>query len=212
LTIATSFRDTTARGRGARLNRSPVRPMASAFPNIPGDFPLIRNRILVPFVAALSFTSASPAAEFPRGARPFEDCLGTAMAARPGRVVKVEFKTVGDRKAYEFDIQGNDAVSWDVECNADTAELVSIEHEVDSASDPLFSSKAGIDEAQARRIVSEQYPGTIEEIEYEVEEDGAASYEFDVDANDGTQTKIEVDAATGKIIEVDREIWQVGFE
>jgi uncharacterized membrane protein YkoI len=186
--------------------------MALAIPLIPGEPPLIRNWIVVPFVATLSFTSASLAAEFPRGARPFEDCLGTAMAARPGRVVKVEFKTVGDRKAYEFDIQGNDAVSWDVECNADTAELVSIEHEVDSASDPLFSSKAGIDEAQARRIVSEQYPGTIEEIEYEVEEDGAASYEFDVDANDGTQTKIEVDAATGKIIEVDREIWQVGFE
>lgn len=55
-------------------------------------------------------------------------------------------------------------------------------------------------------------PGTIEEVEYEVEENGAASYEFDIVNDKGVETKIEVDAASGKIIETATEEWEIGEE
>ncbi|MCG3200855.1 MAG: hypothetical protein NFCOHLIN_00717 [Gammaproteobacteria bacterium] len=157
-------------------------------------------------------TSLAVAATVERGARPFEDCLGVALEHKAGRVIKVEFKTVDARKAYEFDIMDSDGKAWDVECDADAATIVSVEREVDSVADPLFAAQAKISESQARRILTQQYPGEIEEVEYEIEESGSASYEFDIAAGDGTQTKVEIDAATGEIIEADHELWQVGFE
>lgn len=168
-------------------------------------------RTLCP-ILLLSITGTAAAGDIARGTRPFEDCLGTALQRQPGRVIKVEFKIVDGRSAYEFDIQGNDGQSWDVECDADRASIVSVEREVDSAADPLFSAQAKVSEAAARKTVAVEHPGMIEEVEYEIEENGSASYEFDIAEPDGTQTKVEVDAASGKIIEVDRELWQVGFE
>jgi uncharacterized membrane protein YkoI len=160
----------------------------------------------------MTLSAAAVGADIHRGARPFEDCLGAAIERKAGRVIKVEFKTVDARKAYEFDILGSDGKAWDLECDADTATIVSVEREVDSVADPLFAAQAKIAESQARRILAQRYPGEIEEVEYEIEESGDASYEFDVAAGNGTQTKVEIDAATGEIIEIDRELWQVGFE
>lgn len=160
----------------------------------------------------MTLSAAAVGADIHRGARPFEDCLGAAIERKAGRVIKVEFKTVDARKAYEFYILGSDGKAWDVECDADKATIVSVEREVDSVADPLFAAQAKITETQAREILAREHPGEIEEIEYEVEEDGKASYEFDIAGKDGTQTKVEVDAATGAIIEVDNELWQVGFE
>lgn len=174
-----------------------------------GGCELAKSIIVVASVFVTSLTAAAPVE---RGARPFEDCLGAALERKAGRVIKVEFKTVDARKAYEFDIMDRGGKAWDVECNADTAAIVSVEREVDSVADPLFAARARITESQARRILAQQYPGEIEEVEYEIEESGSASFEFDVAAGDGTQTKVEIDAATGEIIEVDRELWQVGFE
>ncbi len=50
------------------------------------------------------------------------------------------------------------------------------------------------------------------EVEYEIEENGDASYEFDIVNDKGVETKVEVDAATGKIIEVAIEEWEIGIE
>lgn len=153
------------------------------------------------------------AAEFARGARPFEDCLGASLSRQLGRVVKVEFKhTPAGRSIYEFDIQGADGRSWDVECDADTGAVIGVEREVDSTADPQFAAQVRVIEAEARATVAAKHPGEIEEVEYEIEEDGGATYEFDVRGTHGEQTKVEVNAATGEIIEVDQERWQVGFE
>ena len=56
------------------------------------------------------------------------------------------------------------------------------------------------------------YPGVIEEVEYELESNGDASYEIDLVSADGTEFKIEVDAATGDIVEVSVEAWEIGQE
>jgi Peptidase propeptide and YPEB domain len=39
-----------------------------------------------------------------------------------------------------------------------------------------------------------------------------STYEFDILGKDGQETKVEVDAASGKIIEVHVEDWQIGEE
>lgn len=49
------------------------------------------------------------------------------------------------------------------------------------------------------------------ETEYEIESNGDASYEFDIKTPDGKELKMEVDAATGKIVENgEEEIYQIG--
>jgi uncharacterized membrane protein YkoI len=52
----------------------------------------------------------------------------------------------------------------------------------------------------------------VTETEYEVEPDGKASYEFDITGADGKEYKVEVDAATGKIVEESEEAYQIGKE
>jgi uncharacterized membrane protein YkoI len=49
-------------------------------------------------------------------------------------------------------------------------------------------------------------------VEYDIEEGGKATYEFDIATKDGKEMKVEVDASSGKIIEKNLELWQVGLE
>ena len=47
-------------------------------------------------------------------------------------------------------------------------------------------------------------------MEYEIEEMGQASYEFDSDTDKtGKQIKVEVNATSGNIVEAKRELWQI---
>jgi uncharacterized membrane protein YkoI len=55
-------------------------------------------------------------------------------------------------------------------------------------------------------------PGEIVEVEYEIESNGNASYEFDIKTDKG-EVKLEVDATSGKIVEEKQtEIYQIGKE
>ena len=67
-------------------------------------------------------------------------------------------------------------------------------------------------EADAKATALAAHPGTVVETEYEIESDGKASYEFDITEADGEEVKVEVDAATGKIVETSYEIYQIGKE
>lgn len=143
----------------------------------------------------------------------FEKCMTAALEERPGEVVKVEFKNEEGAHMYEFDIRGTDGSDWDVECNAHRGLVSEVEREVDSVKHPLFKAKAKISEADARKIALEIYPGEVTEVEYEIEPNGAASYEFDIDTTiAGQEMKVEVDATSGEIVEANREIWQIGLE
>ena len=86
-----------------------------------------------------------------------------------------------------------------------------LEQEVE-ANDPKFTSVAKVSEEEAKATALAARPGTIEETEYEIEPDGKASYEFDIVTADGREYKIEVDAATGKIVEHNEEAYQIGKE
>lgn len=143
----------------------------------------------------------------------FEKCMQAALDERPGQIVKVEFKNEDGAHMYEFDIRGTDGSDWDVECNAHRGLVSEVEREVDNVNQPLFKAKAKISEAEARKIALAIYPGEITEVEYEIEANGSASYEFDIDTTiAGQEMKVEVDATSGEIVEANREIWQVGVE
>lgn len=143
----------------------------------------------------------------------FEKCLAAALVERPGQVVKVEMISVESDHVYEFDIRGIDGSDWDISCDAHRVVISEIEREVDNVNHPLFKSKAKVNEAEARKTALAVYPGEIVEVEYEIESNGAATYEFDIDTTmGGQQMKIEVDATSGDIVEAHSELWQVGLE
>jgi len=75
-----------------------------------------------------------------------------------------------------------------------------------------FKKNSKVTEKQAIDIGLKAYPGIVQEVEYEIEENGDASYEIDIINDKGEETKVEVNAANGKIIEVSKEEWEVGEE
>lgn len=159
--------------------------------------------------ALLAISSSAFSAENPHK---FEACMKAALEERPGEIVKVEMKNEEGAHVYEFDIRGNDGSDWDVECHAHRGLIAEVEREVENVNHPLFKAKAKVNEADARATALAIYPGEITEVEYEIEPNGAASYEFDIDTAIGHEMKVEVDATSGEIVEANREIWQIGLE
>lgn len=141
-----------------------------------------------------------------------EDCMHAAVAKRAGEVVKLEFKEERGAPTYEFEVLGSDGKSWELECDAMTGRITEEEQEVADADDASFKAKAKISLEQATKTALAAHPGEVVEVEYEIESDGNASYEFDIKTQSG-EVKLEVDAATGKIIEDnEKELYQIGKE
>lgn len=140
-----------------------------------------------------------------------EQCEKTVLGKFPGKVVKVELKREHGTPVFEFDVQGADK-AWDIECNAKTGKITEEEQEVANAEDPLFKAKAKLSADEAKAIALKKFPGEVVETEYEIESNGAASYEFDIKTKKGKEMKVEVDATSGKIVEANQELWQRGSE
>jgi uncharacterized membrane protein YkoI len=138
-------------------------------------------------------------------------CVKAALTKHDGKIVKVEFKSEKKTGVYEFDIETPDGKAWDIECDARTSKITEIEEEV-KADDARFVALAKVSEADAKATALAAHPGSVVELEYELEPDGKASYEFDILEADGEEIKVEVDATTGKIVEVSYENYQIGQE
>jgi uncharacterized membrane protein YkoI len=138
-------------------------------------------------------------------------CVKAALNQKDGKIVKLEYKSEKKTGVYEFDIETPDGKAWDVECDAKTSKVTEIEEEV-KKDDPRFVALAKVTEEAAKATALAKHPGTVVEVEYELESDGKASYEFDILEADGEEVKVEVDATTGKIVEVSYEIYQIGQE
>ncbi len=150
-------------------------------------------------------------------------CARAAMDRQAGSFVKVEVETSGTSteqgqpgpgiSLLELEIRAADGSEWELTCDEKSGRIIEVEREVKDASDPLFKTKARITEEQARATVLAAHPGEIVEVEYEIEASGAATYEFDVKQQTGPgELKVEVDATTGKIVELRREDHQIGSE
>jgi uncharacterized membrane protein YkoI len=169
------------------------------------------KRILI--ASAVLMTASTFAMADTHNPHRFEKCMEAALEERPGNIIKVEFKNEEGAHMYEFDIRGTDGADWDVECNAHRGLISEVEREVENVNHPLFKAKMKINEADARKVALAIYPGVITEVEYEIEPNGAASYEFDIDTKiAGQEMKVEVDATSGEIVEANRELWQIGLE
>jgi uncharacterized membrane protein YkoI len=180
------------------------------------------QRLAVVGLAVLGATAGRTAhAQGARGS--LETCAAGALAKHPGQFVKLELETAAqsveanrqppDTPLYELEVRVADNDEWEFTCLETTGKIVEIEREVPSADDSLFKAKAKVSVADAKQTVLAAHPGTITELEYEIEANGAATYEFDVRPATGTdEHKVEVDATTGKIVEWRREHYQIGIE
>lgn len=162
-------------------------------------------RARVAALAVLLTPAAAPA-------QSFEACLAAVLEARPGQVVKVERKRTGTRERYEFDLRDRAGADWALVCEPGSARILEIEREVTTAGHPDFAAAARHDEFAARQAALARVEGVIREVEYEIESDGGATYEFDIVDADGVETKVEISAATLEVRERSVELWQVGLE
>lgn len=138
-------------------------------------------------------------------------CLMGALNKHDGKVVKLEYKTERKVAVYEFDIETPDGKSWEVECTVKDSILTEFEEEV-QADDARFTALAKVSVEDAKATALAAHPGEVVEVEYELESDGKASYEIDILEADKEEVKVEVDATTGKIVEVGYESYQIGRE
>lgn len=141
-----------------------------------------------------------------------ESCVQAVKKEKAGELVKLEKLNAAGKISYELELRDVNQAEWEYICDADTGKITERESEVNDSNTLVFKSKAKLTEEDAKVVALKAYPGTVEEVEYEVEENGAASYEFDIVNDKGVETKLEVDAATGKIIENAVEEWEIGEE
>ena len=162
-----------------------------------------------------SLFSASAMAEHggikPNNSDSLGKCVVAALSKHDGKIVKLEMKSEKKTALYEFDIESADGTAWDVTCNVKTSKITEVEQEV-KADDAKFKALAKVSEADAKATALAAHPGTVAELEYELESDGKASYEFDITEADNEEIKVEVDATTGKVVEVSYEVYQIGKE
>jgi uncharacterized membrane protein YkoI len=172
-------------------------------------------------VTLLLAGSAGVAAQEPAGS--LARCLQAASAKQAGTFVKVEVEVaVSSTEAgaaakgaalLELEVRDAQGKEWDLTCDEKSGKIIEVEQEVASATDPAFQAKAKVTEDEARKTALAAHPGTVVEVEYEIEANGAASYELDIQPTSGTgEIKVEVDAATGKLVEHRRELYQIGIE
>ncbi|WP_031431920.1 PepSY domain-containing protein [Methylomicrobium agile] len=141
-----------------------------------------------------------------------EKCIAAAQGIKKGDMLKLEKLKVDGKPLYELEIRDAEGKEWEFMCDADSGHITEQESEVDKAHDKPFKSKMKVGEKEAADIALKAHPGKIEEVEYEIEDNGDPSYEFDIVDDKGVETKVEVDAVTGKIIETSTEDWEIGEE
>ncbi|MCD2451425.1 PepSY domain-containing protein [Methylicorpusculum oleiharenae] len=165
---------------------------------------------LISVAMLLSFNAAMPVSA--AGDQALEECLAAVKKDKIGTVLKLEKLNVSGKPFYEVEVKDANGFEWEFMCDASTGKITETESEVADPKSQAFNQKAKITEEDAAAVALKAYPGKIEEVEYEIEKDGSASFEFDIVNDKGVETKVEVDAATGKIIEVSIEEWEIGEE
>lgn len=159
-------------------------------------------------ILGLSLTSLNAVA----ADQALESCIQAVKKEKPGDLIKLEKLNVSGKGSYELEVSDANRQEWEFVCDADSGKITERESEVINPNTQAFKKNAKITEEDAAAIALKANPGTIEEVEYEIEENGGASYEFDIINDKGVETKLEVDAANGKIIETAVEEWEIGEE
>jgi uncharacterized membrane protein YkoI len=153
--------------------------------------------------------STAPAAAVAASNAGIESCAKAALAQAPGELLQATLKSEPEGRVWEFEIKQADGKLFDIECSDSAGTIVETETRVASAADPAFAAIAKIDEAAARAKALAAKPGTVERVEFELEAEGKASYEYDIKTADGDY-RVEVDAASGEVVETSAELLEIG--
>lgn len=156
-------------------------------------------------ILAISFTTSAQAAD-----QGLEKCILAVQSQKAGTLIKLEKLNVSGKAVYEFELKDKNGFEWEFMCDVNSGKIIKTQSEVSSVNSQAFKVKMKVTEEDAAAIALKVYPGVIEEVEYDIEENGDATYVFDIVDDKGAETKVEVDAATGKIIEVAIEEWGIG--
>lgn len=161
--------------------------------------------------AALVFSigNASAIEGMPKTKVSMEECLVAALEEVPGRVKEVELSVENGVPHYEFEIVANGRET-EIECDAMTGKIVEMEWENENMDLDAFLAKAKVSPSQARKIALQRVPGKIVRMDLETTSTGVMSYEFEVMGRDGKELDVEVDAISGAIIEVERDVYELG--
>lgn len=143
---------------------------------------------------------------------PIERCLDAVKHQTLGQFVKVEGLEMDSQGIYEIEIRNSSGTEREFLCEAATGRIIETEIEVESRDDPRFEDRRKVDLETAQKRALDRFPGKVAEIEYELESDGRATYEFDIVDESRREMKVEVDATSGEIVETAREKWQIGEE
>ncbi|MGZ8166020.1 MAG: PepSY domain-containing protein [Methylobacter sp.] len=141
-----------------------------------------------------------------------DNCIAAIQKQQPGEFIKLEKLNVAGKPFYEIEIKDAKGFEWEFMCDANSGKITETESEASSVDDDAFKKNLKVTEKEAIAIALKAYPGTVQELEYEIEENGDSSYELDIVTDKGVETKVEVNAANGKIIEVSTEEWEIGEE
>jgi len=155
--------------------------------------------------------AAASASVFAAG-QSIDTCIAAIQKQKPATLVKLEKLNVSGKPFYEFEVRDAQGTEWEFMCDAVSGAITETESEVTNAESELFKKHLKVPEKEAIAIALKVYPGTVQEVEYEIESNGDASYEIDIVSAKGVETKVEVNAADGKIIEVSTEDWEIGEE
>ncbi|MBA4285689.1 MAG: peptidase [Xanthomonadaceae bacterium] len=160
--------------------------------------------------AAVSAPAAdAPATVVANSNAGIESCAKAALAQAPGELLQATLKSEPEGRVWEFEIRQADGKLFDIECSDSAGTIVETETRVASAADPEFAAIAKIDEATARAKALAAKAGTVERVEFELEAEGKASYEYDIKTADGDY-RVEVDAASGEVVETSAELLEIG--
>lgn len=141
-----------------------------------------------------------------------DNCMAAVQKQQTGDVIKLEKLNVEGKTVYELEVKDDKGMEYEFMCDANSGKIIEKETEVQSATDEAFKKLATVTEEEAKATALKAHAGKITEVEYEIEANGNPSYEFDIINDKGAETKVEVDAITGKIIETATEVWEIGEE
>jgi uncharacterized membrane protein YkoI len=138
-------------------------------------------------------------------------CQASVQRIFSGKVKSISASQEDRRLVYEFEGTAPDGSKWRAECDSITLKVTETEREV-AATDAEFAKQVKLDEATARRMCVSAFPGEVVATRHIIESDGAAVYEFDIATGRDVLVRIEVDAATGAVVEVNPVIWSMSVE
>ncbi len=151
-----------------------------------------------------------------------EQAQKIALERVKGTIEDGELETENGILIYSFDIRNEKGTITEIQVDAKTGKIVSVEeenaeqeaaekskeqmetNESEEADEAALAAQAKITKAEAEKIALNRASGKVEDGELEME-NGKLVYSFDIRNAKGTITEVQVDAKDGKIVSVEEE-------